>query len=135
MKQQYKLGTVIAERKLSLKVGRKKQTVLIRIGKPKISNDPKMDWYCPFQISKIGLDTIKAAHGIDSIQALLLAMKMIEAILVHFQKSNPGKLTWLNQEYLGFPLPETLETNLRKERVWRKTFKKKSVSAKRTDKK
>ncbi|EMO73581.1 DUF6968 family protein [Leptospira santarosai] len=92
MKQQYKLGTVIAERKLSLKVGRKKQTVLIRIGKPKISNDPKMDWYCPFQISKIGLDTIKAAHGIDSIQALLLAMKMIEAILVHFQKSNPGKL-------------------------------------------
>nr|WP_233431737.1 hypothetical protein [Leptospira santarosai] len=52
-----------------------------------------MDWYCPFQISKIGLDTIKAAHGIDSIQALLLAMKMIEAILVHFQRLNPGKLT------------------------------------------
>ncbi|WP_016754739.1 hypothetical protein [Leptospira santarosai] len=58
MKQQYKLGTVIAERELSLKVGRKKQTVLIRIGKPKISNDPKMDWYCPFQISKIGLERV-----------------------------------------------------------------------------
>ncbi|WP_425460680.1 DUF6968 family protein [Leptospira gomenensis] len=71
-----------------------------------------MDWYCPFQISGIGSDKIKVTHGIDSIQALLLAIQIIGTILVvHFQNSNPGKLTWLNQEQLGFPFFDSPETN------------------------
>ncbi|XDD51683.1 hypothetical protein AB3N59_08115 [Leptospira sp. WS92.C1] len=128
MKEKYKLGTVIVERELDLSIGRKKQKVLVRIGKPKRCKDEKMDWYCPFQISGLDIEGIKVAFGIDSIQSLQLAMERIGAIL-QFRKS-PRKLTWLDDERLGFPLPEIPEMFLKKERVWHKTLTKKSIAKK-----
>ncbi|MBM9502133.1 hypothetical protein JWG44_17890 [Leptospira sp. 201903071] len=132
MREKFKLGTVIAKRELDLSQGKTKQKVIVKIGKPKPSEDKKMDWYCPFQIQGLGLDEIKVSFGIDSIQALQLAMEMIGSILrLHYQRINPGKLTWLNEENLGFPLPETPEMFLKKEIAWKKLLQRKKRNLKK----
>lgn len=126
----YRLGAVIAERELDLKISsRKKAKVIVRIGKPKPDGKITADWYCPIQILGIGEDKVKSAFGIDSVQALEQAFQMISAILTLFyQRHHPGKLTWLGKSRLGFPLPETPDDYLRKERYWARLIKSKSKS-------
>ncbi|WP_408611671.1 DUF6968 family protein [Leptospira ainlahdjerensis] len=99
---------------------------MVTIGKPKPFKDEKIDPYCPFQIQGIGFDEIKAAFGIDSIQALQLTVEMIGSILrLHSQKLNSGKISWQNKERLGFPFPDTPEIFLKKEIARQKLLQRK----------
>lgn len=124
----YRLGTIVAERELDLQVSpRKKAKVLVRIGKPKPDGKITDDWYCPIQILGLGEERVKAAYGIDAVQALEMAFLMISADLtLYFQRLHPGKLTWLGEHRLGFPPPETPDDYLRKERAWARFVQKKS---------
>jgi hypothetical protein len=76
------------------------QRVVVTLGVPQAV--PGSDWGCPLQIT--GLNTIwrrpKYVFGIDGLQALHLAMKCADAVLL----SSKLKLEWLGQtEDLGMP--------------------------------
>ncbi|EQA69984.1 DUF6968 family protein [Leptospira noguchii] len=97
IEKEFKLGTIIAERELFFHSKRKKQKIIVKMGKPKYLQ--KSDsWYCPIQITGIGFKKICAAYGEDSMQSLQLAIKLIIINLSHFQKTQSGKLIWLGQE-------------------------------------
>ncbi|ASV09867.1 DUF6968 family protein [Leptospira interrogans] len=98
IEKQFKLGTVIVERELFFQSKNKKQKIIVKIGKPKYLQKPDDCWYCPIQITGIGSQKIRAVYGVDSMQSLQLAIKMIIIDLSHFQKTQLGKLTWLGQE-------------------------------------
>jgi hypothetical protein len=64
--------------------------VTIRIGVPYQVND--VSWACPVAVD--GVDTRLAdMHGIDSWQALLLAISLVRSRLEHFLETG-GKLYW-----------------------------------------
>ncbi|WP_241547874.1 hypothetical protein [Leptospira stimsonii] len=65
LKKKFKLGTVIPQRELEFSIGRKKQKIIVTIGKPKPAKEETMDWYCPFQIQGIGLEGIKGTFGME----------------------------------------------------------------------
>lgn len=101
---------MIAERELLIEIGNQKHEVRIKIGKPEIHPEPDIGWYCPLQILGIGPEKVHASLGFDSLDSIQMGLKMIGGLLVlYLQKLYPTDLTWLNSEYLGFPVIETPE--------------------------
>jgi Domain of unknown function (DUF6968) len=100
------IGMIIANRDLVLADGKE---VIVKIGKPEKFPDSE-DYYCPYQIIGIGNERVRYAGGIDSIQALLLALKMIGTDLYMSNEAKTGILSWKGGEKgnLGFPVPDTL---------------------------
>jgi hypothetical protein len=98
------LGEVIAVRTLSFEeVGTGPETVLVKLGMPRQFSDSD-DYYVPFQITGIGSEKIKYAGGVDAIQALQLAMKMIASYLNMLNTQAGGGLKWEGDDTgdLGF---------------------------------
>ena len=95
------IGTIIATRVLTLAATK---TVTISIGTPTAYPDGN-DFYCPYQIVGIGSGQIRYASGVDSFQALYLAMKKIGADINTSSEAKSGDLTWLGNRDLGFPVP------------------------------
>lgn len=83
------IGVVIATR--DLKLG--DNTVTVILGRPEKFPEG-VDYYCPFQIQGMGSDKIRYAGGVDAIQALMLCLKMIGAVLYTTKAVKEGKLTW-----------------------------------------
>ena len=105
------IGVVIASRKLDLKG----KTVTIRIGKPVVYPDGS-DYYCPYEITGLGKTMIGYAGGIDSVQALLLSLKKIGAILYSSREAQSGQLAWsfgIDGDF-GFPVPDSAKDLLPK---------------------
>ena len=100
------VGIVIAERELDSADGR---TVQVLIGQPQPFPEEGGDYYCPFQITGIGNDMVMHLAGVDSVQALLLALKMIGARLYTSDEGRAGTLTWLEHRNLGFPVVPYLQ--------------------------
>lgn len=79
-----KLGSVIAERRLTLVRRRKpNHTVRVRFGRPVRSpqasrNDP---WWCPVEIAGLGRRRLRSIAGYDSLQALVLAFQFVTLAL------------------------------------------------------
>jgi len=71
------VGPVIATRELSLSG---KTTVSVTIGKPEIFPDGN-GCYCPYQILGLRDQRISYAGGEDTVQALMLALKAVGAVL------------------------------------------------------
>ncbi len=105
------LGIIIAKRELLLADGKR---VFVLIGRPEKFPDSD-DYYCPFQITGIGNEKIKCVGGIDSIQALLLALNMVGIDLYTSSGAKAGYLRWVAGEKgeLGFPLPDILSDFIR----------------------
>jgi hypothetical protein len=102
-----KLGIVIATRELTLASA---TTVTVRIGKPELFSDG-LNWYCPYQVDGIGNGRVRRAGGIDAVQALELALKMIGAELYTSAAAKSGSLTWdaaSKPSDLGFPVPDAI---------------------------
>jgi hypothetical protein len=96
------IGTVIATRTLDLPRGRR---VIVKIGKPrKFRGDDS--YFCPFEIHGLATSGIRYAGGVDPVQALELAMKIIGVTLYISNESKAGKLTWLGDRNLGFPVTD-----------------------------
>lgn len=95
------IGTVIANREFILD---KIKKVSVQIGKPEKFQNSE-DYYCPYQIVGVGDGKIRHAGGIDSIQALLLALKKIGTDLSSLDVYKTGDLKWEGGEKgdLGFP--------------------------------
>lgn len=100
------VGMQIATRVLD--VGGKRVTVVI--GKPEKFPDAE-DYYCPYQIVGLGNERVRYAGGVDAVQAMLLALKMIGTDLCTSPEAQAKQLTWQGGQSpgdLGFPVPESV---------------------------
>lgn len=84
------VGVVIATRELSLDEDKK---VEVLIGKPEPFPDG-IDWYCPYKIIGIGSGRVGWAGGVDPVQALVLALQNVGAVLVCSPEFELGRLSW-----------------------------------------
>ncbi len=100
------VGQVIATRSIRYE-GSKDIAFVVKIGLPQPFGDVG-DFYCPVQIVRSSGDApVSYSVGIDSVQALQLAMKNVGGILFGINERCGGKLRWEGDENgeLGFPLP------------------------------
>jgi hypothetical protein len=103
MKKLDSVGTVIAVRNLDLRGGKE---VVVTIGMPRKTPDED-DYYCPYQITGADRSDIRYAVGVDAVQALELALRMIGADLYTSNEALNGALSWEGgiDGDLGFPRP------------------------------
>jgi hypothetical protein len=69
---------VIAERDFQLR-GPDERTVSVRIGIPEPDPASPDNFRCPYQVTGLSDDSVKYAHGVDTLQALNLAFAGIRA--------------------------------------------------------
>ena len=93
-----KLGEVIAERELSYNSENGKQSFIIKLGKPRPDLRAGGDWECPIQIG----EEVKLAFGVDSYQALSMALQLLSIELRDLQDKQKLHLKWLETDDLGF---------------------------------
>jgi hypothetical protein len=88
-------NAVIATRRLRGPVG----MVVISLGKPRKARE--IDWECPYRIRIRGVTKVRCAHGLDGVQALILAIEAIGREL----ETYGGMLSWEGGEHgdTGFP--------------------------------
>jgi hypothetical protein len=77
--------------------------VKLQIGKPYrvAESNSSLMWRCPFQIIGVGSGKVHTAPGMDSLDALLLALRLAESYLLSERRRE--KITWLDDEDLGLP--------------------------------
>jgi hypothetical protein len=93
MRMKYELGAVVAKRRLHV-AGQPDLEVWVILGTPRPFPDaPHGDYYCPYQITGIGDEKVRHAGGVDSLQALELALHILPTELDSLRKSHPG-LRW-----------------------------------------
>jgi hypothetical protein len=89
---------VIAERQLTFKdESSTSKDVRVVLGRPTKSNDME-EYSCEVQILGLGDEKVRRIYGIDSMQALQLAIGFISGMLNLYR---PG-LTWLGNDNIGF---------------------------------
>jgi hypothetical protein len=66
------------------------------------------EFRCGYRILGLGDDRMKYASGVDSMQALYLALQRIGIDLYTSQPGKSGRLRWLDQRDLGFPVPSSM---------------------------
>ncbi len=94
------IGVIIAEREIDGYAGDKPCKVVIKIGKPFKEEADGSCWYCPYSINAPGNDRKFYGAGIDSLQALKLAISNIKAELGSLYSS--FRLSWNGETDLGF---------------------------------
>lgn len=101
------LGLVIAERRLRDE-DRPEREVWVRIGLPRVSpRGPQGDYICPYQISGVGDENVRYAVGVDSLQALELALLVLPSELVALLRQCPS-LRWEDAPVGSFAFTPTL---------------------------
>jgi hypothetical protein len=80
--------------------------VLVLLGKPKRSPGYQ-DYYCPYQVKGAGTEKVRYMCGIDTFQALQLAIRSLGVELEVLNHQLGGKLQWEGdgKGWLGFPDP------------------------------
>ena len=94
------LGRVVARRVLSEK-GHPNREIVVSLGMPRPDRHKGGDWECPFLIEGIGKPKVQKVFGVDSMQALVIAIKGIRVTL----ETVGRELFWLDGQIgTGFPL-------------------------------
>jgi hypothetical protein len=99
------VGEVIASTTLQLqKSGTQDVEIRVSIGKPQPFHPERGgdDCLCPYRIEGGGFESFSRVGGVDSFQALELALQMIASDLQRFQKTSGGKLTWYGADTVEF---------------------------------
>ncbi len=101
------IGEVVATRKLSL-VGEPGREILVKIGKPHLSEHN--DYLCPIQVTGIGEERVYSIYGVDSVQALELAMRSLGSELQRLNTQHQGRIRWDDAPtgWFGFPIDTKL---------------------------
>lgn len=87
-----RIETIIAQRSLQTKDGCEVQII---IGRPEHFPDEE-DFYCPFAVMGLGDDRIRYAGGVDALQALILALKMLSVYVMTLEDVKRGDVQWLD---------------------------------------
>jgi len=90
----FKLGQVIAETHFVHEAADGTKTpVTIELGCPVLDAEPaRVSWLCPYQISGLGSESVRANFGTDSMQALVLAVHTVPGELAAFIRHDGGRL-------------------------------------------
>lgn len=91
---------VIAKRTLSLR-GHPRGEIVVTLFRPEPDQN---DYRCEFEID----GTRGYSMGVDEMQALFLALQHIGTRLYTSAYFKAGKLMWLDQRNLGFPVPDNI---------------------------
>lgn len=97
------VGAVIAERtfvatgSIARGSGRNKARVSVRFGQPVLEqgaskHDP---WWCPVEVKGAGLDSFQSIAGVDSLQALILALEFVTRVLPQEAEKKGLRIEWL----------------------------------------
>ena len=95
------IGKVIAVRHLQSATG-PRVTATVQIGAPRKTRGQD-DYHCPYRIVGLGDAKVRAAYGVDAVQALQLVMRAIGSALWKLRD-----LRWFDGEDLGFPHPDEM---------------------------
>lgn len=102
----FSLGDIVAERtfeKISSE-GQPIGKVTVKIGRPVEVEIGRS--YCPYQIQGMGEEKMRYAMGVDTIQALILALTKVGTDLYTSQEWKMRSLTWMGDSSgnLGIPV-------------------------------
>jgi hypothetical protein len=94
------MGDVIAEREVKLRrKGHRASVIQVRFGRP--TKEPDSDalgpWSCPILITGLGKPRMESVTGIDSLQALTLALEYVVRMLPFEAKRAGATLDWLGE--------------------------------------
>lgn len=80
-------------------------SVYLRLSKPyqRIKDNSDLNWGCSYKISGLETEIFQTVYGIDSLDALLLALS-IARIQLQSYGADTGKITWLGDVDLGLNL-------------------------------
>jgi hypothetical protein len=95
------VGDVVAERRLLLRrPGTARRVVRVRFGRPvrPLRPRPGEPWCCPVEISGLGSPAVVSAPGEDSVQALVLALRLAEMELRTRARRARGQIDWLGDQ-------------------------------------
>ena len=94
------IGDVIAKRELEFREeDGSKHAVVVCLGKPVRDGDGP--WRCPYLIEGVSFRRLFWAAGEDSMQALVLAQKIVAVELEVLAKDKGGLFTWYGDNDLG----------------------------------
>jgi hypothetical protein len=97
---------IIATRVLTLRRTGGETDIPVRLFAPEQQND---DWICRFEIDWPEGRLTQSAGGVDAMQALELAMKMIGVLLYASDHHESGELMWMEPgKGYGFPVTNSL---------------------------
>jgi len=92
------LGTIIARR--TFECG--ENNLMLEIGAP-YPVEGHADYLCPYRINGLGDGRVVRIGGVDSMQALFLAMRSAAGDLYAASAKQNDKITWYGQHNLGLP--------------------------------
>ena len=72
--------------------------VVARVGQPVIDGSGE-NWMCPYEITASGHSKTFGMHGVDSMQALELTLRIIETEAATLARTQGGSLQWLDEPY------------------------------------
>src|SRR5262245_17079877 len=98
-----RVANPIAVRRLAV-AGEPDRVVVVTIGKPRPDPDPSGDWMCSFLVEGIPNARRLRAHGVDALQALLMAVEGVRAELV----ASGLTLTWEGGEAGDVGIPRSI---------------------------
>jgi hypothetical protein len=98
------IGNAFGERELSLSNG---SVVTVSIGFPLLVSDGEYE--CPYRIAGLQKEEGGRVVGSDALQALLLVLIRVGAILYTSEDWKKGALSWNGDRNFGFPLPESIK--------------------------
>jgi len=100
----------IAERSLALVADGERRPLILRIGEP-VRDVPTVsgnDWRCPVHIDGLDDQKLSPGIGVDSLQALVHALKSAQAYMAFLERETGGTLLWL--DHPGHGLPDVTRT-------------------------
>jgi hypothetical protein len=92
---------MIAERTIELTLpSGTQESIRVRVWAPEY-NPSMRGWVADVEVAGAGHNHKTHGTGIDAFQALYCALFLIPVMVDHYKED--GRLSWLNEEWLGFP--------------------------------
>ncbi len=88
------VGEIIASRQITFTRANRKHAVEIAIGRPVKGPERRDPWWCPVRVSA-PLGAFEAIGGVDSLQAMMLALEFLQTMLPTLARRKRGTVRWL----------------------------------------
>jgi hypothetical protein len=96
------LGTVVAQRELTFARGQVSHTLRVQVGTPVPDPAHAEGFLCPILVDGLDREERLVVGGVDTMQALTLALRALPAFLAACARQYGGQLSWLGNAALGF---------------------------------
>jgi len=95
MWQPTEIGNVVAEREVVFERGETRKSVTLLVGQPVRAPGASEDdfWWCPIMVRGLS-ERVYSIGGVDSLQAILLALGFARSLLPELAESGGGRVYW-----------------------------------------